>query len=98
MGVGEVVVGDPAIAVYSPVGGPGIADEELVGLVIVPDSHHGVAAKVGFGGLGHGDEATGGGDGSLEAFVDGQAEDEGDAGGEAAFEGSDVGVVEVSGV
>ena len=71
MGVGEVVVGDPAIAVYAPVGRPGVADEELVGLVVVPDGHHGVAAEVVFGGLGHGDEAAGGGNGSLEAFVDG---------------------------
>jgi len=96
--VGEVVVGDPAIAIYSPVGGPGVADEELVGLVVVSNSHHGVAAEVGFGGLGHGNEAAGGGDGSLEAFVDSQAEDEWDTSGEAALEGSDVGVVEVSGI
>ena len=98
MGVGKIVVGDPAVAIDAPVGGPGVTDEELVGLVIVPNSHHSVAAEVGFGGLGHGDEAAGGGDGSFEAFVDGQAEDEGDAGSEAAFEGSDVGVIEVSGI
>ena len=36
MGVGEVVVRDPAVAVYAPVGGPGVADEEFVGLVVVP--------------------------------------------------------------
>ena len=71
MGVGEVVVRDPAVAVDAPVGGPGVADEEFVGLVIVPNSHHGVAAEVGFGGLGHGNKAAGGGDGSFEAFVDG---------------------------
>jgi len=96
--VGEVVIGDPAVAIYSPVGGPGVADEELVSLVVVPDGHHGVATKVGFGGLGHGDEAAGSGDGSLEAFVDGETEDEGDAGGKAALEGTDVGVVEVGGI
>ena len=62
MGVGEVVVGDPAIAIDSPVGGPGVTDEELVSLVIVPNSHHGVATEVGLRGLGHGDEAAGGGD------------------------------------
>ncbi len=66
MGVGEVVIGNPTVAVYSPVGGPGVADEELVSLVVVPDGHHGVATKVGFGGLGHGDEPAGGGDGSLD--------------------------------
>ena len=71
MGVGEVVVGDPAVAIDAPVGGPGIADEEFVGLVVVSNSHHGVATKVGFGGLGNGNEPAGGGDGSLEAFVDG---------------------------
>jgi len=49
-------------------------------------------------GLGMGMSTAGGGDWSLEAFVDGQAEDEGDAGGEAALEGSDVGVIEVSGI
>ncbi len=69
-----------------------------MGLVVVPNSHHGVAAEVGFGGFGHGDEAAGSGDGSLEAFVDGETEDEGDAGGKAALEGTDVGVVEVGGI
>ena len=71
MGVGEVVVRDPAVAIDAPVGGPGVADEEFVGLVVVPNGHHGVSAEVGFGGLGHGNKAAGGGDGSLEAFVDG---------------------------
>ena len=71
MGVGEVVVGNPAVAIDAPVGGPGIADEEFVGLVVVADGHHGVTAEVGFGGLGHGDKAAGGGNGSFETFVDG---------------------------
>lgn len=56
VGVGEVVVGDPAVAIDTPVGGPGVTDEELVGLIIVANCHHGVADEVGFGGLGHGDE------------------------------------------
>jgi len=47
-----------------------------VGLVVVPDVHHGVIAEVAFGELGYGDEAVGGGDGSLEAFVDGKSGDE----------------------
>ena len=76
MGVGEVVVGDPAVAVDSPASGPGVAYEELVGLVVVPDGHEGMAAEVGFRWLGHWDEAAGGGDGGLEALVDGDAEDE----------------------
>ena len=80
VGVGEVVVGDPAIATYSPLGGPGVADEELVGLVIVPDGHEGMSTEVGFVGLGHGDKSASSGDGGLEALVDGEAEDEGYAG------------------
>ena len=42
VGVGEVVVGNPGVAVDSPVGGPGVTDEEFVGLVVVPDGHDGV--------------------------------------------------------
>jgi hypothetical protein len=71
MGVGQVVIGDPAVAVDAPASGPGVADEELVGLVIVPDGHEGMATELGFVGLGQGDETAGGGDGSFEAFVDG---------------------------
>jgi len=98
VGVGEVVVGDPAVAVDSPASGPGVADEELVGLVVVPNSHHSVAAEVAFRWLGHGDQSAGGGDGGLEALVDGDAEDEGDAGSQAGLERPDVGVVQVGGI
>jgi hypothetical protein len=38
---------------------------ELVGLVVVPDRHEGMAAEVGFRGLGHGDQPAGGGDGGF---------------------------------
>ena len=46
MGVCEVVVGDPAITVDAPVGGPRVTDEEFMGLVVAPDGHHGVAADM----------------------------------------------------
>jgi hypothetical protein len=68
VGVGEVVVGNPAIAVDAPVGGPGVADEELVGLVIIPDGQDGMVREAGFGRLGNRDNAASGGDGALETL------------------------------
>jgi len=59
VGVGEVVAGNPAVAVYSKASGPGDTDKELVGQVIAPDRRTGTAAKVGFSVLGDGDVAAG---------------------------------------
>ena len=63
MGVGEAVVKNLAVTIDAPASGSGVADEELMVPVIVRDLRKSMAAKVGFGGLGHRDE--------LNSIVDG---------------------------
>ncbi len=98
MRAGEVVVGNRAVAIAASAIGPGVADEELVGLVIVHEGHHSVVAVVGFRELEHGNQSASCGDGCLEALVDGDAEDEGDARNQAGLERPDVCVIRVGGI
>ena len=80
VGAGEVVVRDPAVAIDTPASGRGVADEEFVRLIVVPNRQQCMATKVGSGEFGYTDQPAGSGDRGLETLVVGDTEDEGDAG------------------
>ncbi len=59
-------VGNLAVAIDTQASGPADTDKELVGQVIAPDRLTGMAAEVGFSGLGDGDVAAGEGVGLIK--------------------------------
>ncbi len=90
VGAGKVVVWDPAVALDTPLGGPGVTDEEHPTLVVIADGHHGMAADIGLATDRERNEAGVHDDGALERLVDADAEDEGHAGRQGALEGIEI--------
>src|ERR1700733_580652 len=85
-GAGEVGVGHAEVAFLTPGGGPGVADDELLVLVVVSDAEDGVTSYDLLSRRRHGKDASLGDLCAFEGLVCGEAEDEGITGGETAFE------------
>ncbi len=98
VGAGEVVVRDPAVAVDTPLGRPGVPDEEHAALVVIPDGQHGMAADISLPFHGQGHEAGVHDDGALERLVDPDAEDERHAGRQGALEGIEIPILQEEGL